>query len=348
MPAKALPSAVSVDADRRQLLAAATGLAALAATAGRAKAAPSTLGKIDTHQHFFPKVYVDAVGLDTLAAQMPNKKAPEWSPDLAIEVMDQNGIAEGIISVSSGPPIPDASRLLRACNDAAADLRAKRPGRFGSFASLPLPDVDASLKEVAHALDDLKADGVIVFASYDGKYLGDPLYNPLWEELNRRHAVVFIHPNQPPYAVPPIAPASVLEFPFETTRTATSLIIAGAHHTYPNIKFILSHAGGTLPYLVPRLSLSFSMMPGVAERVGDPKAAFAKFYYDTALSAGPSTFAALADIAPKEHILFGTDFPMAPRPAITAFGIELDHVEPQQRQRIHRANAAKLLSRQMA
>ena len=305
------------------------------------------LGKIDTHQHYFPKVYVDAVGLDTLAAQMPSKKAPEWSPERAIAMMDANGIAEGIVSVSSGPAIPDAPTLLRKCNDAGADLRQRHPGRFGSFASLPLPDIDASLKEVAYCLDTLKADGFIVFTNYDGVYLGDERFAPLFEELDRRGAVVFIHPNDPAY-VPKIAPASVMEFPFETTRTATSLIISGAIRRYSRVKFILSHAGGTLPYLVPRISLSISMMPGVAETVGDVPAAFRAFYYDTALSAGVSSLTALATIAAPDHILFGTDFPMAPLTAITHFGEELERLDIQgfDRPSVYRANAACLLGRE--
>ena len=204
-------------------------------------------GKIDTHQHYFPKAYVDAVGLDRLAAQMPSKKAPEWSPERAIAMMDSNGIAEGILSVSSGPSIPDAVKLLRRCNEAGTELRQQHPGRFGLFASLPLPDIDASLKEAVYSLDTLKADGVIVFTSYSGQSLGEERFVPLWEELDRRGAVVFIHPNEPAYDMPKIAPASVLEFPFETTRTATSLIISGALQRFTRIRFILSHAGGTLP-----------------------------------------------------------------------------------------------------
>jgi predicted TIM-barrel fold metal-dependent hydrolase len=301
--------------------------------------------KIDTHQHFFPKVYVDTIGLETLAGQMPNKRSPDWSPERAIAMMDAHGIAEGILSVSSVPPVPDAPSLLRACNEAAADLRARHKGRFGSFASLPLPDVDASLIEIDYAFGALQADGVIVFASYNGRYLGDSLFAPVLRELNRRAAVVFIHPNDPPYTVPPVAPASVLEFPFETARTATSLIINGALIAYPGIRFILSHAGGVLPYLKPRLTLSISMMPGVAERVGDPAAAFRTFYYDTALSAGPSVFAALAQVAAPDHVLFGTDFPMAPSTAITAFDSELEQLEPGLRSAVYRHNAERLLKR---
>lgn len=304
-------------------------------------------GKIDTHHHFFPRPYVEAISSSMLASAMPNGKAPGWSAEAAIAMMDVNGIAEGILSVSAGPPIPNASILLRECNDAAAELRGRYKGRFGSFASLPLPDIDASLKEVAYCLDELRVDGFIVFTSYEGRYLGDELHAPLWQELNRRKAVVFIHPNQPPYETPRVAPASVLEFPFETTRTAASLIISGAMVRYRNIRFILSHAGGTLPFLVPRLTLSISMMPGLADKVGDPLEAIRSFYFDTALSAGDSTLSALTQVTDPDHILFGTDFPFAPDDAIRNFGdlLEGSAVIGFNKADVYRNNAARLLGR---
>ncbi|QBR04119.1 amidohydrolase family protein [Paraburkholderia pallida] len=305
------------------------------------------LEKIDTHHHIFPKVYVDAVGMDMLASVMPGGKAPTWSAEAAISMMDANGIREGIASVSSGPPLPNAATLLRQCNDAAAELRARHPGRFGSFCSLPLPDVDASLREIEYSLDTLNADGFIVFTSYGGRYLGDPLFEPVWQELDRRGAVAFIHPNQPPYETPDVAPASVLEFPFDTTRTAASLIISGAFHRYPKLRFILSHAGGALPFLAPRLSLSISMMPGLVEQYGDPMAAIRSFYYDTALSAGASTLAALAQVTDPDHILFGTDFPFATLTAIERFGSVLDQIDVPgiEMSAVYRTNAARLLGR---
>lgn len=304
-----------------------------------------TLGRIDTHHHFFPKVFVEAGGIDAIMAQYPGTKALEWSVEADLEMMDKRSIAEAILSVAGVAGLGMSATVLRKCNEAAAEMR--HTGRFGSFANLPLPDVDASLSEVAYSLDTLKADGFIVFASYDGCYLGDPLFTPLWEELNRRHAVVFVHPNDPTYLIPHVAPAAMLEYPFETTRTAVSLIQNGAIAEFPNIRFILSHAGGTLPYLFTRVALSLKMIPGVLERIGDVGEAFRSFYYDTALAAGRSSFAALSQIASPERVLFGTDYPMAPAFVIDDADAELEELSEQvlPRAAIYRTNAALLLGR---
>ena len=338
---------------RRSAMLAGVGLATstLASTLVGATDVPSKafamISKIDTHHHFLPRVYVDAIGLETLASVMPNRVAPQWSAALALQMMDANGISEGILSISSGPPIPDAADLLRRCNEAAAELRAAHPGRFGAFASLPLPDIEASLKEIVYSRDTLKADGFIVFTNYDGKYLGDPLFAPVLEELDRRGAVAFIHPNHPPYELSSLPPASVIEFPFDTTRTALSLMYSGALARYSQIKFILSHAGGTLPYLAGRIAGAVMMDPAVAERVGDPMTAMRAFYYDTALSASPSALAALMKVADSTRILFGTDFPMAPPVAIhsTSSGIEQAPLSEAVRADISRGAAVRLLGR---
>jgi 6-methylsalicylate decarboxylase len=302
-------------------------------------------GKIDTHHHYFPEVYVDTVGWDMLAKAMPNGKAPSWSVEATLEVMQQNDIAKAIVSVSAGPRLSDAPTLLRKCNDFGTQLRSRYPEHFGLFASLPLPNVQAALEEVRYSSDQLSVDGFIVFASYEERYLGDETFMPLWEELNTRKAVVFIHPSQPPYAIPRVAPASVLEFPFETTRAATSLIISGVVSRFPGIRFILSHAGGTLPFLAPRVALSISMMPGQVERYGDPMAALRSFYFDTALSAADSTLSALVEVTDPDHILFGSDFPFAPNPAIRHFGQILDatRITGFDRAAVYRTNAEKLL-----
>src|SRR5579871_4638824 len=303
-----------------------------------------TPSRIDTHHHFLPEIYVRAVGLNLLKNAMPNGIAPDWSAEGAIAMMDENGIQEGILSVSSGPRIPDAATLLRKCNDYAAELRSRYTGRFGSFASLPLPNIDASLDEVEYCTTQLQADGFILFTNYDGRYLGDPHFAPLLAELDRRRAVAFIHPTQAPHDTPHVAPASVLEYPFETTRTAASLIISGSLRRYPGVRFILSHAGGTLPFLAPRLALSIEMMPGGLERTGDPYEAMRSFYYDTALSGGDAALAALAQVARPDRILFGTDFPFAPNPAIRHFGevLEQTTIAGINKPDVFRGNAARL------
>ena len=302
--------------------------------------------KIDTHQHCFPQPYLDAIELSTRSSQIPGGQIPEWSPERAIAMMDENGIAEGILSVLC-PPVSLAPRVPRLCNDAVAELGQRYPRRFGSFASLPIPDIEASLDEIGYALDTLGAQGFIVYPSYEGRYLGDPLFAPLLEELNRRKAIVFVHPRSPPYPDLPIASPSVIEFPFETTRAAVSLILSGAMARYPGIKFILSHAGGTLPYLLPRLAISVSMMRNAGIEAGDPAAAMRAFYFDTALSTSAAVLTMLASVADPGHILFGSDFPMAPDFAIRDYGPVLDNVEAVglDRYAIFRGNAERLLGR---
>jgi 6-methylsalicylate decarboxylase len=304
-------------------------------------------GKVDTHHHYFPPVYVEAVGLDMLAATTPNGKAPTWSVEAALDMMGRNGIAEAILSVSAGPRIPDAPTLLRNCNDYGTELRSRHTGRFGLFASLPLPDVDAALAEVRYCAEQLGVDGFIVFGSYEGRYLGDEHFRPLWQELERRKSVVFIHPNLPPYPIPAVASSAVLEFPFETTRAATSLIINGVISQFKNIRFILSHAGGTLPFLAPRIAMAIAMMPGLVERFGDPLLAMRSFYFDTALSGNEVPLSALLRITDPSHILFGTDFPFPPDWAVRQFGDALETLKLAgfDKAAVYRDNAVALLGR---
>jgi len=300
---------------------------------------------IDTHQHFLPDVYVRTVGTDALARTMPNGIAPAWSAEAAIAMMDRAGIAEGILSISAGPPLHDAADLLRACNEAAADLRSRHGGRFGSFASLPLPDVEASLAEVAFAADQLACDGFVLFTNYDGRYLGDPLFRPLLEELNRRCSVVFIHPTNPPADFTGL-PSSIFEFPFETTRTAASLIMSGAIRDFPQIRFVLSHAGGTLPYLAARIAGGIMMNPALHEQLGVPIAAIRSFWFDLALSANPAQIAALRQVAAPDRIVFGTDFPMAPLPLIdSSVATVAREFSGEEAARVQHANANALLGR---
>lgn len=268
------------------------------------------LDKIDTHHHFLPRSYVEA----GLASRIPNFRVPDWSPERAIDMLDQHGIAEAILSVPFAPEGSDAPVLIRGCNDMAADLRARFTGRFGHFATLPLPDIEASLAEVAYCRDHLDVDGFLIMCRYGDDYLGDTVFDPLFSELDRLGAIVFTHPQV--HGSAPVAPPAVLEFPFDTTRMATNLILKATQRRFPGIRFILSHGGGTLPYLSPRIALAVDMIPGGNERIGDVGEALRGFYYDTALSAGSATMTALSMVADPYRILFGTDWPMAPDPAV--------------------------------
>jgi predicted TIM-barrel fold metal-dependent hydrolase len=300
-----------------------------------------TSNKIDTHHHFLPKPYVEA----GLASRIPNFKVPDWSPERAIEIMDHNGIAEAILSVPFAPQGGDAPAVIRQCNEMGASLRARFPGRFGHFATLPLPDIDASLAELAYCRDALNVDGFLILCRYGDDYLGDAVFDPLFAELDRNAAIVFTHPQVS--GVSPVVPPAILEFPFDTTRMATNLILKAVHRRFPRIRFILSHAGGTVPYLYPRIALAADMIPGAAERVGDVAAALRGFYYDTALSAGVATMTALSMITDPDHILFGSDWPMAPDQAVekTSKGIEALCASGVLPHTVLRDNAAKLLGR---
>ncbi len=228
---------------------------------------PKVDGIIDTHHHMIPPFYLEAMGTEKIAAVMPNGKTPDWSPAADLSVMDQYHIRKAVLSVSPGiwGQTPENTRTLaRRVNDFGARMVADHPTRYGHFAILPLPDIDASLVEVAYALDTLKADGLIIFTNYDGLYLGDRQFEPLWQELQHRKAVVFIHPTNVPYKVTQI-PAAVLEFPFDTTRTVTSMIYSGVTVRHPDVKFICSHGGGTVPYLAGRIDGPTRMNPKLAE-----------------------------------------------------------------------------------
>jgi 6-methylsalicylate decarboxylase len=252
----------------------------------------SSRHRIDVHQHVVPAFYAEA--LASHGGDPSGSVTPDWSPERAIAFMDSQEIATGILSVSTpsvvGWGVDERRQMARRINEYTADLVAMRPDRFGNFATLPLPDIEGALAEADYALGTLHADGVVVMASYAGKYLGDAAFEPLWAELDRRHAVVFEHPGdtpgQPPLPPAAGAPAPMVDFPFETTRTAVQLVLNGVVDRHPGLRMILSHAGGFLPYA----SLRFAELA----RVFDPEAAstdailasLRRFCFDTALSSG--------------------------------------------------------------
>jgi aminocarboxymuconate-semialdehyde decarboxylase len=187
-----------------------------------------------------------------------------------------------------------------------------KPDRFASFASLPLPAVDASLEELAYAMDVLKLDGCVLFTNAHGVYLGDAVLEPIFDELERRDAVVFVHPNPSPDAAAHSLglPDNVIDFPTDTNRVVAQMHYTGRFARTPNVKYIFSHAGGSIPYLAARFAIIDEMgfIPG-AEQRGTAANMFHRMYWDTALAAGDPVLRMLRDVAGMTQVLFGTDFP---------------------------------------
>jgi predicted TIM-barrel fold metal-dependent hydrolase len=281
-------------------------------------------GRIDVHAHFLPEVYTRALanaGVTTLDGGIPT---PSWSQAAAVELMDRHEIATAMVSLSSPSSLflapPERPALIGAVNDAGAELMRSQPGRFGYFASLPLPDVEASLAEMRRAFDDLGVDGVVLMTNIDGIYLGSPRFAPILAELNRRKAVLFLHPTSPPCfdALSLGRPAPLLEFPLDTTRTIVDLLYARTLQANPDIKVIVPHGGAALPALIARIA-AFANVPLIEPRPASEAEVFEtleRLYYDLALSAHPVPFAALRAIAPITQILFGSDWPFTPEPGV--------------------------------
>lgn len=284
--------------------------------------------RIDVHHHILPDFYLEALAAVGIT-DAGNVAFPAWSPDSAIATMDRCGIATAITSIASpGVYFGDAAaarRLARQCNEYAARLVSDRPARFGGFAQLPLPDVDGALAEIAYAFDTLKLDGVVLLASIGERYLGDPAFDAVFAELNRRKAVVFVHPTIPVSSrqIGLSVPAAMLEFVFDTTRAATNLIYSGTLERYQDLSIILSHAGGTVPYISSRIDMG-KLYPALAEKAPQGAIAYLKrLYYDTAMSTSPTQLASLRELVDPSQIVYGSDYPFFPEPHIqeTAQGL---------------------------
>lgn len=271
---------------------------------------------IDVHHHAVPPVYRAALsGIDPI----PGVDYPEWEPDSSLEVMDRNGITAALLSITA-PGVSfadpaDAPRLARQVNEYFAGLVAAHPNRFGAFAVLPLPDIAAAKDELAYAVDELGLDGVNVLTSYRGEYLGSPAFEPLFAEIAERGVVVHVHPAAPPardlatFGLPP----SLYEFTFETTRTVVDLLFSGVLDRLPDLRMILSHAGGTLPFLAKRLTYG----PTIGSYLeGKPPvdllASLRRLHYDIAMSATGFALPALTELVGADHVLFGSDYPFMP------------------------------------
>jgi predicted TIM-barrel fold metal-dependent hydrolase len=334
-------------ASRRSFL---TGLAALGAAAalpGCTTTGPMAGGKphrIDVHHHIMPPAYVAE------AIRQGQPKPPAWSPQSSIEEMDRNGIQTSVVALMQpGAYFNNAEldrKLARESNEYAAKLARDFPGRFGSFATLPLMDTDGSLREIEYAFDTLKADGIGLMTSYGTKYLGDPQFAPIWAELNRRGAVIYTHPLSPACCRNPIQglPPSAIEFATDTTRTVASLLFTGTANRYPNIKWILSHSGGTMPMLWSRFTRQQVDMKEAAQKVvpNGVLAEIRRFYYDTAQGNHEGAMLALRELVSTSQIMFGTDYPYRTgSEAVTNLGER--RFSAAERMAIDRGNALRIL-----
>ena len=318
----------------------------------------SCCGKVDVHAHYLPAVYRQALidgGHGLIEGVAP---LPEWSAERHLAMMDENAVDTSVVSITapglSFLAAPAARAMARAVNEAGAELKRLHPGRFGFYAVLPLPDVTASLAELAYALDVLGADGVAIDTNYDGRYLGDDAFAPLFDALDARGSTLFVHPTSPAcmaaIGLGLIAP--VIEYPFETTRFVVDLLCAGVLQRCPDLNVILSHGGGTLPLLAQRIAgvLNAPFLPRrPAGGSAEVKAQLRRLHYDLALASTPEMFMALRRITSLDHILFGSDYPCSP-PNIAAqarigFDQLMDQLTPAERRLVERGNAEILFPR---
>jgi 6-methylsalicylate decarboxylase len=306
---------------------------------------------IDVHHHFFPPFYLsENRGLITTSRGGQIDPAwLSWSPEQAIDAMDNHGVATAVLSLPTpGVWFGDrqaAAQTARRANEYAAELARSRPGRFGLFAAIPLPDTEGSLREIEYALNVLKADGIGLMTSYDDKWLGDALYQPVFEELNRREAVVFVHPTTALCCrtlQPDVSPL-VVEIPQDTTRAVTNLLFTGTFGRFKDIRFIFTHAGGSVPMVLGRMHRYAPK--NIAEMAPSGiEYELKRLYYDIAGTVNRSAIAALTSLVPTRQIVFGSDNPFVPL-AETAEGMMQVGFSASDLQRIGRDNALALLPR---
>jgi predicted TIM-barrel fold metal-dependent hydrolase len=310
-------------ASRRQFLAGGVALGATAQLPGgetSAQAAPAKL--IDTHHHFYPPAYQKAWADWEDQHKVPHLGVQlSWTREQDIDAMDKNGITTSVLSLASTPGVwfdggPQAAHdMTRLCCDFAAEMVRDRPDRYGLFAPLSMLDTDTTLKEIEYAFDTLKADGINLQTNYGDKWLGDPLYKPVLEELNRRQAVVYVHPLVASCCRGLIVAASpsLIEVPHDTTRTVVSLLLGGTFARLRDIKWLFSHGGGTIPFLAGRIEAFYERAHSANGFAPDGiEAEFRRLYYDTANSTHPAAMAALMKLVPVSQITYGTDYPYFP------------------------------------
>lgn len=289
-------------------------MGALASTGCASLGEPAKPHRIDVHHHISPPAWVSALK----KSQLDTPPVTRWTPQQSLDDMDKAGIAASMTSPTLPAvgflPAEEAAAVARASNEYARKLADQHPGRFGVFALLPMPHVDATLREIEYAFDVLKVDGVAFMTSYGDKFLGDKAFEPVMDELNRRRATAYTHPNEPACCrnLQTGVPSVIIEYGTDTTRTIASLIYSGTASRCPNINFIFSHAGGTITALTERFNTQAVRMPQLKQRgfnYDTVMAQLQRFYYDTAQAANPIAMASLTKLVQVSQIVFGTDYP---------------------------------------
>jgi len=305
---------------RRSMIGALGALTAVAGFGAGANAQSAKPLRIDTHHHIVPPAWFAAKRDEINAANANKQVILDWTVARDIEELDRRGITTAITSISTPGVwfgnVAEGRRLARECNEFGAGMMRSYPGRIGMFAAIPLPDIDGSLAEIAYAYDTLKLDGIGLLTSYGDRWPGDPLFAPIFEELNRRGSVVFFHPTTAACCEHVVGdlPPSIVEFGFNTTRAIESLLFSGSLTRYPNVRFIFAHGGGTVPFLADRMgSTSYARRPEVAASLPDGAGpVLKKLYFDIVSVTNAPAMDALRAMMPPSQIVFGTDYPFVP------------------------------------
>jgi predicted TIM-barrel fold metal-dependent hydrolase len=289
--------------------------------------APEFNDRIDVHFHYLSPEYREKM-IDAVGGSPDGFPAPQWSADATLAMMDRVGIATGMLSVSS-PGVhfgndAKARALARSVNEFSARTIGEHRGRFGGFASLPLPDVDGALEEITYALDTLKLDGIVMLTNFNGVYLGDKRLDPVFDELNRRGAVVFIHPTSPICWQQSALgyPRPMIEFTFDSTRAVVNLLFSGTTTRCPKVRFIVPHAGGTLPFVARRIAMFARGFIASGAPI-NAEEHLRRLYYDLAGSPGSNALAPLLEMTERTHILYGSDYVHTPEAIVSAHLNEL-------------------------
>jgi len=289
-----------------------SGLLAAGAAGCTAQGPGAAASRIDIHHHAFSPAYVAELAKVNQAPPI----VKNWSVSKTLDDMTQAGVATAILSVTT-PQVgfadaANARRIARECNEYQARLAQDHRGRFGSFAMLPMQDSDGALRELEYALDVLNAEGIGLLTSYGDVWLGHPRFDPVMNELNRRKAVLYTHPTAANCCrnLQPDVPPTVIEFGTDTSRAITQIVFSGTAARCPDLQFVFSHAGGTLPFLTERLQKMSVLDPSLAPRV--PRGVMyelQRFHYDTAWTANPMALASLTRLVKPSQIVFGSDYP---------------------------------------